>query len=129
VIAIDTNILVRFLTRDDKSQHARAEKIFRNESVFIPDTVLLETEWVLRFSYEYAPARITASFRKLLGLPNVTIANPEQIAMAIDWQETGLDFADALHLAASRHCESFATFDTALIKKAKGLAKCKVRQP
>jgi predicted nucleic-acid-binding protein len=129
MIAIDTNILVRFLTRDDKLQHAKAEKIFRVESVFIPETVLLETEWVLRFTYGYSPNSVTSSFRKLLGLPNVSTTDPELIAKALAWHETGLDFADALHLAASRHCDRFATFDKAFIKKAKGLAKCRVEMP
>lgn len=129
MIAIDTNILVRFLTRDDKLQHTEAEKIFRNESVFIPETVLLETEWVLRFTYGYTSESVTGSFRKLLGLPNVSTTDPELIAEAIEWHEAGLDFADALHLAASRHCDRFVTFDKAFIKKAKGLAKCKVGLP
>lgn len=129
MIAIDTNVLVRFLTRDDKIQHARAEKIFRNESIFIPDTVFLETEWVLRFSYGYQPDAVFTSFKKLLGLPHVYVEDPDLLLKAIEWHETGLDFADALHLAASRECETFATFDTVLIKRAKGLTKCKVKKP
>lgn len=129
MIAIDTNILVRFLTRDDQLQHAKADKIFRNESVFIPETVLLETEWVLRFTYGYTSENVTGSFRKLLGLPNVSTTDSELIAKALAWHETGLDFADALHLAASRHCDRFATFDKVFVKKAKGLTKCRVGLP
>lgn len=127
--AIDTNILVRFLSRDDKLQHAKADKIFSNESVFISDTVLLETEWVLRFSYGYKSDAVSSSYKKLLGLPNVHVADPEPISKALEWHQAGLDFADALHLALSQNCDRFVTFDTAFIRKAKGLTKCKVRKP
>lgn len=129
MIAIDTNVLVRFLTRDDKIQHAEAEELLRNETIFIPDTVFLESEWVLRFSYRYQPDAVSLSFRKLLGLPNVNVTNPGLLFKAIEWHESGLDFADALHLAASHECKEFATFDTAFIKKAKGVSKCKVIKP
>ena len=129
MIAIDTNVLVRFLTRDDKPQHAKAEKIFRTETVFLPDTVLLETEWVLRFSYAYSSDHVTTAFRKILGLPNVQTSNPDLLAKATEWHEAGLDFADAMHLAASQDCDRLATFDTAFINKSKGLTKCRVGKP
>jgi len=129
VIAIDTNILVRFLTRDDKRQHAKAEKILRDETVFIPDTVFLETEWVLRFSYGYEADAVSSSFSKLLGLPNVTVADPGLLFNTIEWHASGMDFADAMHLSQSRDCAILATFDTAFIKKAKGLSNCKVVRP
>ena len=129
MIAIDTNILVRFLTRDDKLQHAKAEKIFRAQSVFIPDTVFLETEWVLRFSYGFQPDAVTSSFKKLLGLPNVQVNDQDLLHKAIEWHEAGLDFADTLHLAACSHCTRLVTFDNSFIKKAKGLTKCKVGLP
>ena len=50
VTAIDTNIIVRLLTGDDASQCQQARHIFESHEVFIPDTVILETEWVLRFA-------------------------------------------------------------------------------
>ena len=126
MIAIDTNILVRFLTRDDKTQYAKARKIFSNESVYIPITVLLETEWVLRFSYGFQPDTVSSSFKKLLGLPDVHITDPDLVHKAIEWHENGLDFADALHLSLSHNCKQFATFDNKFIQKAKGLTSCKV---
>ena len=129
MIAIDTNVLVRFLTRDDTIQHAKAEELLRKETVFIPDTVFLETEWVLRFSYGYQSDAVSFSFRKLLGLPNVTVTDPRLLSRAIEWYETGLDFADALHLSASHECTSLATFDTAFIKKARKLTGCSVTKP
>jgi len=129
VTAVDTNIIVRLLTRDDESQFQKARKIFKNRDIFIPDTVLLETEWVLRFAYQFEPVAIRAAFTKLLGLPNVNVNNPELIYQAIRWSESGLDFADALHLASSQHHSSFLTFDNKFVRTAKDLADCRVEKP
>ena len=52
MIAIDTNILVRLVTRDDDAQAKRAAALFEREAIYVGKTVLLETEWVLHFSYE-----------------------------------------------------------------------------
>ncbi len=129
MIAVDTNIIVRLLTRDDEEQFRLAREVFEKETVFIPDTVLLETEWVLRFAYKFEPSEIQASFTKLLGLTNVRMANPDLLAKAIEWHGTGLDFADALHLAASQGASRFLTFDAKFIKKAKELSQCRVERP
>ena len=98
MIAIDTNILIRLLTRDDPKQYSVSRKLFEKEEIFIPDTVILETEWVLRFAYDYSSAEICASLKKLFGLPNVTLTNDLIVSQAITWYESGLDFADAFHL-------------------------------
>lgn len=71
MISVDTNIVVRFLTQDDKQQYAKSLKLFQEQDIFIPDTVILETEWVLRFAYRFQPQEICQAFRKLFGLPNV----------------------------------------------------------
>lgn len=118
VIAVDTNVLVRLLTGDDPAQAERAAALFRSEQVLVPKTVLLETEWVLRYSYELAPAVILEAFRKLLGLPNVTAEDAPAVAEALVGYAGGMDFADALHLASARSAESFATFDARLTKRA-----------
>lgn len=129
MIAIDTNVLVRLLTRDDEPQFQQASTLFTKNKIFIPETVILETEWVLRFAYKLPQATILEALRKTLGLPNVQTARPSVIAQALDLAGQGLDFADALHLAASQDCVQFATFDTSFVKKADGLAGCKVRTP
>ncbi|WP_225895747.1 PIN domain-containing protein [Dendronalium phyllosphericum] len=51
MVAVDTNIIVRLLTQDDELQYRKSREIFQNKNIFIPDTVVLETEWVLRFAY------------------------------------------------------------------------------
>jgi len=130
MVAIDTNIIVRFLTRDDENQFQRALALFEEEkAIYIPDTVLLETEWVLRFAYDFSPAETRSALTKLLGLPNVEVADAEAIASALEWQAKGLDFADALHLAKSPNAKKFLTFDAKFIKKAKGLSNCHVESP
>jgi predicted nucleic-acid-binding protein len=127
--SIDTNVLVRFLTRDNEKQFQKVVRLFSGNDVFIPATVILETEWVLRYSYGFSQSAILDAFSKTFGLPKVKIYNPDAIAQAIDLSRQGLDFADALHLASCRDCHSFATFDRALIKKAGGLIKSKVQRP
>lgn len=127
--AIDTNVLVRFLTRDDEQQFQKAVRLFAANAVFIPTTVILETEWVLHYAYGFALTAILDAFSKTFGLPNVRIQHPDSVAEAIELARQGLDFADALHLASSRDCDSFATFDSALVRKAKGLHKPAVSKP
>lgn len=129
MIAVDTNVLVRLLTRDDEKQFQKAASLFAENDIFIAATAILETEWILRYTYKFAPEAILNAFGKTFGLPNVQIQNPESIARAIDLARKGLDFADALNLtSAPKECSSFATFDTALVKKAKGLTRCEVKQ-
>ncbi|MFB2768523.1 PIN domain-containing protein [Pelatocladus sp. BLCC-F211] len=65
MVAVDTNIIVRLLTQDDKLQYQQSLEIFQNHDVFIPDTVILETEWVLRFAYKFKTEEICTALRKL----------------------------------------------------------------
>ena len=118
MIAVDTNVVVRLLTKDDPAQAARAADLLARERVLVPKTVLLETEWVLRYSYELPPSVVLAAFRKLLGLPQVAAEDATAIARALELYEGGMDFADALHLASARDTTAFATFDTRLAKRA-----------
>ena len=129
MIAIDTNIVVRFLTKDDPAQFAQAVKLFTDAELFIPDSVILETEWVLRFAYEFSPLAIAGALRKLLGLPNVNVGDSEKMAKVIAWHEQGLDFADALHLANSDELAELVTFDNKFINRAKNKSRCLVRKP
>ncbi len=74
MIAVDTNIIIRFLTRDDEKQYKKSFLIFNTEEVFISDTVILETEWVLRYAYEFSPDDICDALVKLFGLSNVHLS-------------------------------------------------------
>ena len=120
--AIDTNVIVRFLTNDDPRQARAARTAIEAGDVFIPTTVLLETEWVLRSGYGFEPRLIVEAMRGLAGLPGVTVENPSQLAQALDAMADGMDFADALHLSASNGCDAFLTFDRKLADAAKARA-------
>lgn len=126
---IDTNVVVRFLTNDDKRQAKAARAAIKAGDIFITTTVLLESEWVLRSGYGFAPERIVTGLRGLAGLPGITIEEPARLAQALDWMADGLDFADALHLAGCHSCEHFLSFDRKFIKGATGKAAIPVSAP
>ena len=129
MVSIDTNIIVRFLTHDDDTQFKKAQKDFQTENIFIPDTVILETEWVLRYAYKYTPVHICDALSKLLGLANVHLLNPHAVYHALEWSRSGLDFADAFHLAQSQHLRGLLTFNSKFIDNAKSLSPCVVKTP
>jgi predicted nucleic-acid-binding protein len=129
MIAVDTNIIIRFITKDDLIQYQQSLELFKNKNIFIPNTVILETEWVLRFAYKFKPSEICQALRKLLGLPNVYLLNENLILQVIEWSENGVDFADAFHLASSNHCLEFYTFDEKFIKKSQTLSNLIVKKP
>jgi predicted nucleic-acid-binding protein len=121
VIAVDTNVVVRFLARDDPAQARRARALLEAGRVFVLRTVVLETEWVLRTGYRFDRSAIAEGITKLLGLPGVEVEDAPAVAQALIWFGQGLDFADALHLASSAQAEAFATFDRALRRKARAV--------
>ena len=129
VRAIDTNIVIRFLTADDAQQAEAAQRLFAEGDIFIATTVFLESEWVLRSGYGFSPARIAQGLRGLAGLPGISVGDPAAIAAALDALEQGMDFADALHLQLSASCTAFLTFDRRLIRAAAGQSAMQVCQP
>jgi predicted nucleic-acid-binding protein len=116
MLAIDTNLIVRYLTDDHPIQAAAARALIDSEAVFVSTTVLLETEWVLRSVYEFSSTACATAISCFAGLPTVTLEDPMRTAAALAGVLEGLDFADALHLAAAEGCEAFVTFDQRLIK-------------
>lgn len=129
MIAVDTNVVVRLLTDDDPQQTRKVVALFAAYDVYVSKTVLLETAWILKFSYELNREQIDRSLRALLGTPGVSAEEPQQVALALDWFGQGLDFADALHLAGSVGTERFATFDRRLIRRAAAIAGLPVGAP
>ena len=117
--AIDTNVLVRALTLDDTAQAARVQALLREHEVFIPVTVILELEWVLRSRYLHSAAVIAQTIEKIVALENVVVGEHAAVLAAAAKLAQGWDFADALHHALSEGCDDFVTFDTGLVKQAK----------
>jgi predicted nucleic-acid-binding protein len=119
VIALDTNVLARLVTKDDPKQaRAAAELIDAGDACFVPLTVALELEWVLRGVYELDPAKIAESFNALLGVRNLHFEREAAVLEAVRLLADGFDFADVLHHAATGNCESFRTFDRRLLAQA-----------
>ncbi len=118
MIAIDTNVMVRYLTGDHPEQSPRARALVDSQAVFVATTVTLETEWVLRSTYGFRPADVVGALRAFGGLPTVTVEDAAIVAAALDLTGKGMDFADALHLGRSAQCEGFATFDRRFVKAA-----------
>jgi predicted nucleic-acid-binding protein len=115
--AIDTNILARFYVDDPNDPEAAKQRpisyeiMARSKALFVPLTVILELEWVLRAFYRFEAEQTGRVFEHLLGLPNVTVEEWPRVSDAIKLHLKGLDFADALHLASSAPCEQLLTFD------------------
>lgn len=120
--ALDTNVLVRIITNDDRAQAARAAMFLREQQrVFIPKTVVLELEWVLRSAYRIAPRWIVSALRDILSVSNVELEDEVAVTLAIEWYEKGMDFADGLHVASAGRERKFATFDNRLRRKVRRL--------
>lgn len=129
MLAIDTNVIVRYLVDDDHGQFLGAEKLIENSPIFVSNTVLLECEWVLRSGYGYAAGEFAKALRNFAGLATVTLESPQSAASALSWHEQGMDFADALHLAGSAGCEAFLTFDRRLASASDRVGAIPVRAP
>ena len=129
MLAVDTNVIVRYLTRDDAEQFAKASALIRSEDVYVCTTVLLETEWVLRRGYRFSRERIIAALGAFAGLPRVALEDAALAAKALGWMERGMDFADALHLAKAAGCEAFVSFDQRFAAVANALGEVKARAP
>jgi predicted nucleic-acid-binding protein len=126
MLGIDTNVLVRYLTRDDQPQYEKARRMIdrevaKGEPVFVGLLVLLETEWVLRSRYEMAKADIVTAFSALLDTADLTFEDEPSVETAVySWKDSGADFADCLIEARNRRqgCRATATFDVRALKLA-----------
>jgi predicted nucleic acid-binding protein len=118
VIALDTNVLVRYLLNDDPEQSGVAAVLLKKRQTYTaPPTVMLELVWVLSVN-DCSRAEISSALKHLVGLPNFKPREFEAVCRAIQWHEQGMDFGDALHLALSAREEKLLTFDQALTKLA-----------
>lgn len=116
--AIDTNVLVRALVNDNAAQSARAVALLTGHDIFIPVTVVLELERVLRSRYAFTPKVVAQAIEKIAALGNVVVGERTAVLAAAARAAQGWDFADALHHALSQGCEDFSTLDADLVKRA-----------
>ena len=126
MLGVDTNVLVRYLTRDDQPQHEKARRMIdrevaKAEPVWVSLLVLLQTEWVLRSRYEMAKADIVTAFSALLDTAELTFEDEPSVETAVySWKDSAADFADCLIEARNRRlgCRATATFDVRALKLA-----------
>ena len=117
--ALDTNVLVRFLVKDDERQAQAVYRKFRQsetnrEVLFIPVLVVLETIWVLESAYEVTRQEILKSIDELLLMPILAFESQPVIREFVSSaRETNHDLSDLLiaHSAKSSGCEGVITFD------------------
>ena len=120
MLGIDTNVLVRFLVRDDQTQFEKARKLLKREvsngrRVFINQLVLLEAEWVLRSRYGLAKTLMLDTISGLLDAPDIQLEDEPAVEEALFiWRDANADFADCLIGARNRRlgCRATVTFDT-----------------
>lgn len=124
MIALDTNVLVRYLVQDDKTQAAVATRLIERElseanSGFITLMTLCELTWVLETSYETARVQVAEILEAVLSTRQFQMEDPEAARRALRfYRKTPADFADALVADSGNRagCEAFATFDKGCAK-------------
>jgi predicted nucleic-acid-binding protein len=117
--AVDTNLLVRLVVRDDAHQVAAAEA-FVSKGAWVSHLVLAETIWVLDAVYDRSPAQIASAIERLLNHKELTLQDADVVALALDHfrSRPSLGFSDCLVLEISRKAGHLplGTFDRNLAK-------------
>lgn len=119
MMALDTNVLVRFLVKDDDKQAALVYQLFKQSEeqqdvFFVPLLVILETIWVLQSAYDVPDEDIVSAINQLLLMPILKLeGHPAIQGFIASFREVKLDLADLLiaHVARSCGCEQVLTFD------------------
>jgi predicted nucleic-acid-binding protein len=116
VIGLDTNVLVRYLTKDDEAQWQQATQIIQSsEQCFIANIVLCEMVWVLRGEpYQYSKNEILKTLEAMLQSPTFEFENRSAVYQAVQRTKQGrADFSDYLigAIALQSGSRETATFD------------------
>jgi predicted nucleic-acid-binding protein len=130
---LDTNVLVRWLVEDDDTQVARAKNLFetarsRRTTLFVPDTVMLELEWVLRSRYGFDKSTVLGAFSALLETQELEFQTESAIERALHLYRLGAaEFRDCLHagICGAADRSPMLTFDerAARLPSVRSLAK------
>jgi predicted nucleic-acid-binding protein len=113
-VAVDTNVLIRFLTEDDLAQNEIASRVLESGgTIFISTIVLCETVWVLRRAYKYSTAQIGSVLSSLISIANVEVDIPA-VETGLRFLAAGGDFADGVILCEAKRvkADTLATFDS-----------------
>jgi predicted nucleic-acid-binding protein len=127
MIAFDTNILVRLITRDDPDQARAVDAMLSapDETFFLPDIVLAELVWVLARSFGFSRAEIMKVLAAFLDRLDVVFEDEERVRAAVRLYAGGLDLADGLILENARAagCSALVSFDEALLRLEPGFIR------
>ncbi len=124
--ALDTNVLVRYIVQDDSSQLAVAQRLVRKcvseqQTLFVPVTVTLELEWVLRSNFGYGKGETIRALSELFSAAEMSFESDRALEVALDlYRRTAADFADCLHIALAAQAgeQPLWTFDKTAAKVA-----------
>ena len=117
--SVDTNVLVRLVTQDDPQQAQAVDRLLarhakKGEFLFVPITVVLELEWVLRSKCKQTKAEFIGVISALLTMVEFSFEAEGALEQALaDYEEGVADFGEYMHLALSRAGKAlpFWTFD------------------
>ena len=116
---IDTNILIRALTEDDKEQSDIAKHVISNaKSIYISNIVLIESVWVLESCYQFSKKTIINIISQLLDNEAIVFNDKKLVSEALDsFKENNIDFSDSIILLENKYRKvSLITFDKKLSK-------------
>jgi predicted nucleic-acid-binding protein len=124
--ALDTNVLVRYVVQDDSGQLAAAKRLIdrcvaEGRSLFVPVTVTLELEWVLRARFGYAEDDVLQTLSSLFSAAELTFESERALEVALQlYREAAAVFADCLHIALAAEAgeQPLWTFDKGAAKVA-----------
>ncbi|MCS5700959.1 type II toxin-antitoxin system VapC family toxin [Cyanobium sp. FGCU-52] len=118
MIGLDTNVLARHFVEEanadaatQRQQEAARDLLESGHNLFLPKTVALELEWVLRSYYGFPVEQVLQVFDQLLNHACLQLEDRPALEQAVSGLRSGLVFADALHHASCRDCETIASFD------------------
>ena len=122
--AVDTNVLIRLLVKDDAAQLASAHKLISDtlsasDTLYVPVTVAIELEWVLRANLKQDKASVLHSLSRLLSSANLSFQADRAVEAALrTYSRSSADFSDCLHAALAMNADElpFWTFDKAAAK-------------
>ena len=127
MIALDTNILVRYFTQDDEPQFRTVLRLLSSNTAqyFVCDLVLAETDWVLRSLYDWTPDEVADAFARITAIHNLHFEDEARLRASLKALREGADLADELIVrhSRSRGCSHFVTFDKAIAKRHKPFAR------
>ena len=118
MLAVDTNVLIRFLIADTPEQAVAVKALFSREIIWIAKTVLLESAWALENLYGLAESDIREAFLRLLGMETVQVEDDSAVLAALGLMEHGVELADAMHLTSRPSGCGFVSFDRTLVRRA-----------